>query len=78
QVQLGNCALAAAELPAAVTAYRAAVALDAAQPIAWNNLGVALERAGDGAAALTAYRRAAQLDPAYPLDRGALGRLGGP
>jgi hypothetical protein len=78
QVQVGNCALATADLAAAVSAYRSAVTLDASQPIAWNNLGVALERAGETAAALAAYRRASRLDPAYPLDREALRRLGEP
>jgi tetratricopeptide (TPR) repeat protein len=47
-----------------LSALEAARALRPEVAAVWNNLGVALERAGDPAAAIAALRRASELDPA--------------
>lgn len=52
------------KLDAAVTAYRAAVALQPGYVTAWNNLGDALEKGGAWGEALDAYDAALAVDPA--------------
>jgi tetratricopeptide (TPR) repeat protein len=59
----------------AVTAYRAAVAIDNNNPFAQYGLGVALASVGPRAEALAALNRAAELAPRDPEPLRAIGRL---
>ena len=61
----GNCLLALRDFAAAEAAYRAAVALDAALPDAWNNLGNALALQGRRDEGRAAFARALERDPGY-------------
>ena len=65
RVQVGNLLLALDRPGEAVPTLAAAVELDPSQPIAHNNLGIALERVGDIEAARAAYRTALRRAPAY-------------
>jgi tetratricopeptide (TPR) repeat protein len=55
-------ALRSSDLPAALTVYRAGIALDGTAPLLWVNYGIALGAAGDTASAIAAFSRAATLD----------------
>lgn len=59
----------------AAAALARAVQLEPANPVAWNNLGVALARGGRVAEAREAYQRALLLDPAYARARENLAAL---
>lgn len=56
----------AADWPAAVDAFRRAIALRAAFPEAWNELGHALRKLGRHAESLDAYHEALRLRPEFP------------
>jgi Tfp pilus assembly protein PilF len=59
----GNQCLAAGEMAAAATAYRAALAIDPTQAALHGNLALALDEAGDAATAEHHYRQALTLEP---------------
>ena len=59
-----------------VRLWEATVRAAPANARAWNNLGHALEMAGDRARAADAYRRALALDPAHPKAATNLDALG--
>jgi Flp pilus assembly protein TadD len=59
----GNLCLAAGEMAAAATAYRAALAIDPAQAALHGNLAFALDETGDAVAAEHHYRQALTLEP---------------
>jgi len=65
RVQVGNLLLALDRPGEAVPTLAAAIDLDPAQPIAHNNLGIALERVGDIEGARAAYRAALRRAPVY-------------
>jgi tetratricopeptide (TPR) repeat protein len=55
----------AAETQPAIAAYRKALQLDPAQPVAWYDLGVLLQSAGQNEQAAAAWTEALKYDPAY-------------
>jgi tetratricopeptide (TPR) repeat protein len=57
----------------AVTTIRQSLAVDAGQPLAWVNLGIALAGQGDPAGALAAYEEAIRLNPYEALAHFNLG-----
>jgi Flp pilus assembly protein TadD len=75
RVQVGNLLLALDRPGEAVRTLAAAVDLDPAQPIAHNNLGIALERVGDIEGARTAYRAALRQAPVFAPARENLALL---
>ena len=52
-----------------VALWRSTVSVVPLKPRAWNNLGYALEQAGDISGALTAYKQALRIDPEFSIAR---------
>jgi predicted Zn-dependent protease len=63
------------QIPAAISAFKAAVQLNPAQPQPHYNLGQALLKAGDRAAAQEAFERSLRVDATYAKAREALAAL---
>lgn len=63
QAELGNAHSARGEREAAIVAWRRSLELDPMQPVAWFNLGRALQSDGDSAGAVDALERAWALAP---------------
>ncbi|MBK9033492.1 MAG: tetratricopeptide repeat protein [Myxococcales bacterium] len=65
----------AGDLPAAIAAYRQAIALRPRYQQAWNNLGLALAASGDPAEAEAALAKALEIDEGYGAAWQSLGEL---